>query len=144
MAPSRLQDGIRTISECVFRSMTSHKKRLGREVYMLTALKGPGTFRKSRDGEFVSCVRVPYRGLKIIDVIERNGPSKNSVAFEPGDLEVDFVCVFPTFLWPVFPFFFGGGSRQQYTDISVYWHTETWGHQYTGALKRPAPHCPAK
>ena len=77
--------------------MTSHKKRLGREVYMLTVLKGRETFRKSKDGEFVSCVRVPYRGLKIIDVIERNGPSKNSVAFEPGDLEVDFVSFFSTF-----------------------------------------------
>ena len=30
-------------------------------------------------------------------VIERNRPPKNSVAFEPGDLEVDFVCFFQCF-----------------------------------------------
>ena len=53
-------------------------------------------------GEFVSLVSVPFPGLKIIDVIERNGLSKNSVAFEPGDLEVDFVCVFPTLLFAFF------------------------------------------
>ena len=41
--------------------------------------------------EFVSLVSVHFQGLKTIDVIKRNGLPKNSVAFEPGDLEVDFV-----------------------------------------------------
>ena len=40
-----------------------------------------------------------FQGVKIIDVIERNRLPKNGVAFEPGDVEVDFACVFPTFLW---------------------------------------------
>ena len=58
--------------------------------------------------EFVSLVSVRFQGLKTIDVIERNGLPKNSVALEPGDLEVDFVCVFPTLLRAIFSFFQGG------------------------------------
>ena len=60
--------------------------------------------------EFVSLVSVRFQGLKTIDVIERNGLPKNSVAFEPGDLEVNFVCVFPTLLRTFFSFFKGGGD----------------------------------
>ena len=44
--------------------------------------------------EFVSLVSVRFQGLKTIDVIERNGLPKNSVALEPGDLVVDFVLFF--------------------------------------------------
>ena len=44
--------------------------------------------------EFVSLVSVRFQGLKTIDVIERNALPKNSVALEPGDLEVDFVRFF--------------------------------------------------
>ena len=54
--------------------------------------------------EFVSLVSVRFQGLKTIDVIERNRPPKNSVALEPGDLEVDFV--------PFFSMFFGGQKRR--------------------------------
>ena len=62
--------------------------------------------------EFVSLVSVRFQGLKTIDVIERNALPKNSVALEPGDLEVDFVCVFPTLLRAIFPFLRGrGGGR---------------------------------
>ena len=49
--------------------------------------------------EFVSLVSVRFQGVKTIDVIERNGLPKNSVALEPGELEVDFACVFSTFSW---------------------------------------------
>ena len=48
--------------------------------------------------EFVSLVSVRFQGVKTIDVIERNRPPKNSVALEPGDLEVDFVPFFSMFL----------------------------------------------
>ena len=48
--------------------------------------------------EFVSLVSVRFQGVKTIDVIERNRPPKNSVALEPGDLEVDFVPIFSMFL----------------------------------------------
>ena len=44
--------------------------------------------------EFVPLVSLRFQGVKTIDVIERNRPPKNSVALEPGDLEVDFVPVF--------------------------------------------------
>ena len=47
--------------------------------------------------EFVSLVSVRFQGVKTIDVIERNGLPKNSVALEPGDLEVDFVRFFSMF-----------------------------------------------
>ena len=60
--------------------------------------------------KFVSLVSVRFQGLKTIDVIERNGLPKNSVALEPGDLEVDFVCVSPTLLRAIFPFFKEGGQ----------------------------------
>ena len=55
--------------------------------------------------EFVPLVSLLFQGVKIIDVIERKLPPKNGVALEPGDLEVDFVCVFPTLLRAMFPFF---------------------------------------
>ena len=58
--------------------------------------------------EFVPLGSVRFQGLKTIDVIERNGPPKNSVALEPGDLEVDFVRFFPILLRTIFPFFRGG------------------------------------
>ena len=61
--------------------------------------------------EFVSLVSVRFQGLKTIDVIERNGLPKNSVALEPGDLEVDFVRFFPILLRTIFPFFRGGRRR---------------------------------
>ena len=48
-------------------------------------------------GAFVSPASVRFQGVKIIDVIERNRPPKSSVAFEPGDLEVDSVSFFSTF-----------------------------------------------
>ena len=57
--------------------------------------------------EFVPLVSLRFQGVKTIDVIERNRPPKNSVALEPGDLEVDFVCVFPTLLRTCFSFFRG-------------------------------------
>ena len=60
--------------------------------------------------EFVSLVSVRFQSVKTIDVIERNGLPKNSVALEPGDLEVDFVCVFQTLLRAFFSFFRGGGG----------------------------------
>ena len=62
--------------------------------------------------EFVPLGSVRFQGLKTIDVIERNGPPKNSVALEPGDLEVDFVRFFPIFLRAIFPFFRGGAGRR--------------------------------
>ena len=40
--------------------------------------------------EFVPLVSLRFQGVKIIDVIKRNRPPKNSMALEPGDLEVDF------------------------------------------------------
>ena len=62
--------------------------------------------------EFVPLVSLRFQGVKTIDVIERNALPKNSVALEPGDLEVDFVCVFPTLLRAIFPFLRGrGGGR---------------------------------
>ena len=60
--------------------------------------------------EFVPLVSLRFQGVKTIDVIERNRPPKNSVALEPGDLEVDFVCVFPTLLRAIFSFFRGGAA----------------------------------
>ena len=60
--------------------------------------------------EFVPLVSLRFQGVKTIDVIERNRPPKNSVALEPGDLEVDFVCVFPIRLRAMFSFF-GEGNR---------------------------------
>ena len=59
----------------------------------------------------VPLVSLRFQGVKTIDVIERNRPPKNSVALEPGDLEVDFVCVFPTLLRAIFSFFRGGRRR---------------------------------
>ena len=61
--------------------------------------------------EFVPLGSVRFQGLKTIDVIERNGPPKNSVALEPGDLEVDFVRFFPILLRSHFFVFLGGGSK---------------------------------
>ena len=60
--------------------------------------------------EFVPLVSLRFQGVKTIDVIERNRPPKNSVALEPGDLEVDFVCVFLTLLRTIFPFLKGRGG----------------------------------
>ena len=54
--------------------------------------------------EFVSLVGVRFQGVNTIDVIERNRPPKSSVAFEPGDFEVDFVRFFPYFCEPFFVF----------------------------------------
>ena len=73
--------------------------------------------------EFVSLVSVPFQSLKTIDIIERNGLPKNSVAFEPGDLEVDFVC-FPNTFASLFLFFRGGrppppGVVKKIKNISV-------------------------
>ena len=48
--------------------------------------------------EFVPLVSLRFQGVKTIDVIERNRPPKNSVALEPGDLEVDFIQFFSMFL----------------------------------------------
>ena len=63
-------------------------------------------------GEVVPLVSLRFRGVKIIDVIEESRPPKNSVAFEPGDLEVDFVCIFSIFLRAIFQFLVRGeGSR---------------------------------
>ena len=60
--------------------------------------------------EFVPLVSLLFQGVKTIDVIERNRPPKNSVALEPGDLEVDFVRFFPILLRAIFPFFRGGAA----------------------------------
>ena len=57
--------------------------------------------------EFVPPVSLLFQGVKTIDVIERNRPPKNSVALEPGDLEVDFVCIFQILLRAIFSFFGG-------------------------------------
>ena len=101
--------------------------------------------------EFVSLVSVRFQGVKTIDVIERNRLPKNSVAFEPGDLEVDFVCVFPTLLRTIFPFFKGGEAnsvrvRHFFWLFCLVWYqgglvhrstcTQVRGrvHRYTGAL----------
>ena len=61
--------------------------------------------------EFVPLVSLRFQGVKTIDVIERNRPPKNSVALEPGDLEVDFVRFFPILLRAIFSFFRGGRRR---------------------------------
>ena len=61
-------------------------------------------------GEFVPLVSLRFQGVKTIDVIKRNRPPKNSVALEPGDLEVDFVCVFLVLSRAIFSFFRGGGG----------------------------------
>ena len=61
--------------------------------------------------EFVPLVSLRFQGVNIIDVIERNRPPENSVALEPGDLEVDFVRVLPILLRTIFPLFKGGGGR---------------------------------
>ena len=58
--------------------------------------------------EFVPLVSLLFQGVKIIDVIERKLPPKNCVALEPGDLEVDFVRIFPIFLQAIFSFCQGG------------------------------------
>ena len=63
--------------------------------------------------EFVPLVSLRFQGVNTIDVIERNRHPKNSVALEPGDLEVDFVCVFPTLLRAIFPFLRGRGGGLQ-------------------------------
>ena len=60
--------------------------------------------------EFVPLVSLRFQGVKTIDVIERNRPPKNSVALEPGDLEVDFVRFFPYFGEPIFPVVRAGGG----------------------------------
>ena len=60
--------------------------------------------------EFVSLVSVRFQGVKTIDVIERNRLPKNSVALETGDLEVDFVCIFPILLRTIFYFFGEAGA----------------------------------
>ena len=44
------------------------------------------------------------------DVIERNRLPKNSVALEPGDLEVSPLRFFPKLLRAIFSFFKGGGG----------------------------------
>ena len=62
--------------------------------------------------EFVPPVSLRFQGVKTIDVIERNRPPKNSVALEPGDLEVDFVLFFPILLRAIFPFFRGGVPQE--------------------------------
>ena len=61
-------------------------------------------------GAFVPLVSLRFQGVKTIDVIERNRLPKNSVAFESGDLEVDFIYVFPILSRANFPFFRGGGG----------------------------------
>ena len=69
--------------------------------------------------EFVSLVSVRFHGVKTIDVIERNRLPKNSVAFEPGDLEVDFICVFPILLRTNFPFFYFGKKPHRSATVEV-------------------------
>ena len=54
-----------------------------------------------------------FKALKTIDVIERNGPPKNSVALEPGDLEVDFVPVFSDTFARHFSVFLRGGREEE-------------------------------
>ena len=82
--------------------------------------------------EFVPLVSLRFQGVKTIDVIERNRPPKNSVALEPGDLEVDFVPIFSMFL---------GGQKWRFrtcrgapsdssTLVQVHRYTI---HRYTGA-----------
>ena len=55
--------------------------------------------------EFVPLVSLRFQGVKTIDVIEESRPPKNSVAFEPGDLEVDFVCIFSILVRAIFSVF---------------------------------------
>ena len=99
-------------------------------------------------GEFAPLVSLRFRGVKTIDVIERNRLPKNSVAFESGDLEVDFVCVFPTLLRAISPFFFweggtfgcipinwyAGSEAQRYTNIMLRKYTHSLVHLYTSKL----------
>ena len=60
--------------------------------------------------EFVPLVSLRFQGVKTIDVIEQSRPPKNSVALETGDLEVDFVCIFPILLRAMFSFFGEAGA----------------------------------
>ena len=77
--------------------MTSHKKTtLARSAHQNNSERTSKLLEEQCD-EYVSLVSVRFQGLKTIDVIERNGLPKNSVALEPGDLEVGFVLFFPMF-----------------------------------------------
>ena len=68
--------------------------------------------------EFVPLVSLLFQGVKTIDAGCQNNrrhrakstSGKNSVALEPGDLEVDFVCVSPTLLRDIFQFLGGAGG----------------------------------
>ena len=64
-------------------------------------------------GEFVPLVSLRFQGVKTIDVIEQKRHPKNSVALEPGDLEVDFVCISPILLRAIFSFFGEAGTSNQ-------------------------------
>ena len=123
------------------RSMTSHKIRLWHEVHIRTALKGPRSSWKSSVVNschwFVCHFQASKQSTSSSEMDFLKIAWRSSLVTSRWTLSV---C-FRHFCGPFFRFFFGGGSRQQYTDISVYWHTETWGHQYTGALKRPVLHC---
>ena len=85
----------------------AHKTTLARSAHQNNSERTSKPLEEQCD-EFVSLVSVRFQGLKTIDVIERNALPKNSVALEPGDLEVDFVCVFRHFCEPFFRFFGGG------------------------------------
>ena len=75
--------------------------------------------------EFVSLVSVRFQGVKTIDVIERNRPPKNSVAFEPGDLEVDFVLFFSMFWGRQKGVFAPAGALHRFTRFGIFQRTTT-------------------
>ena len=102
-----------------------------RSAYLNNCEKVSRPFEELCD-EFVPLVSLRFQGVETIDVIERNRPPKNSVALEPGDLEVDFVPFFSMFL---------GGQKWRFrtcrgapsdssTLVQVHRYTI---HRYTGA-----------
>ena len=91
--------------------------------------------------EFVPLVRLRFRGVKAIDVIERSRPPRNCVVLEPGDLEVDFVWFCPIFVRSDLFFWWGGNFKSNILCIRLFRPrlvvrqcVNTLVHRYTGAL----------
>ena len=61
-------------------------------------------------GAIVVLLSLGFQGVKIIDVIEESPLGKSSVAFESGDVEVDFVRFFPIHLRAIFGVFDESGA----------------------------------
>ena len=71
-------------------------------------------------------VSLLFQGVKTIDVIERNRPPKNSVALEPGDLEVDFVWFFSMFWGRQKGVFAPAGALHRFTRFGIFQRTTTF------------------